>query len=738
MTWALGLSVPVVACALALAWFLARRENAELGAGTDAREGHGEDGGPFRLQVVGYRTDRVHEVLARLDAQIAANDVRLRGNVPGADPDPEPHQSPRDGAGPDAAPAGLASATLVGSSTTVADAGARRADEEGQQDGGRDESLRTSDQPVREDGDEEPPRMHWGWPDAIVVAAYLGTALHVLANLIGRTSTGYLSQGVQDHQAFEWYFGASAHNVATLSNPLFSDRQNFPDGVNLMANAAVTGLGVPLAPLTLALGAHVTFFVVELLGLAGTAAAWYWFLRRRGLVRTAAAVGGWFTGFAPAMVSHANGHPNFVALFLIPVILDRVIRLARGGRTVRDGVVLGLLVTWQVFIGEEPLLLAAIGMLVVGIVLALRGRLDLRRLAPGVGIGAWVCLVLVAVPLWWQFAGRQSYASIYHPPGGNDLASLWGRATRTVGADPWASAALSMNRTEENAFFGPALLLLVAVIAVVLIRRPVVQALTALVVVACWLSLGEEVVLRGRPTGIPALWAALDELPVLENVLPTRFAMMAIPAIAGLLAIGIDAAVRSAPLSERDADEAQLPAWQPRVGGWVVTAAAVLALLPVVPTSLQVDERPVVPTFFTGDAWRDFSSGGSILAVPPTDLVDARAFDWQLAADTMAFPIVEGYFVGPNGAPDRGGQYGATRRPMSLWLYDVNAGNAVIPATDGQRLQFAEDLRAWRTDAVVLPARAQTTALRDSLVTVLGQPQEVEDVLVWDVRELRQ
>ena len=36
-----------------------------------------------------------------------------------------------------------------------------------------------------------------------------------------------------------------------------------------------------------------------------------------------------------------------------------------------------------------------------------------------------------------------------------------------------------------------------------------------------------------------------------------------------------------------------------------------------------------------------------------------------------------------------------------------------------------------------LPARAQTVALRDSLVPVLGQPQEVEDVLVWDVRELR-
>ncbi|MFW5468726.1 hypothetical protein ACOCJ4_01630 [Knoellia sp. CPCC 206435] len=710
MTWALGLSVPVVTCALALAWFFVRHDDGERRARADEEDG-AAGGDHFRMQVVGYRTDRVDEVLARLDEQIAANDALLRGDVPVERTRPDVART-------------VAAAPAVGHPAALDDV-------EADTDEGADEDE-------DEDEDDEPPaRRRWGWLDALVVAVYLGTALHVLSGLVGRTSTGYLSQGVQDHQAFEWYFGASAHNVATLSNPLFSDRQNFPDGVNLMANAAVTGLGIPLAPLTLVLGAQVTFFVVELLGLAGTAAAWYWFLRRRGLVRSAAAVGGWFTGFAPAMVSHANGHPNFVALFLIPVIIDRVLRLARGSSPGRDGVALGLLVTWQVFIGEEPLLLMALGMLVVGAVLVLRGRLDLRRLAPGLGVGAGLCLLLVAVPLWWQFAGRQSYTSIYHPPGGNDLAALWGRATRTIGADPWASAALSMNRTEENAFFGPALLLLVAVIAVVLIRRPVVQGLTALVVVACWLSLGEEIVVRGRPTGIPGLWAALDEMPVLENVLPTRFVMMAIPAIAGLLAIGIDAAVRAAPLTPSDTAEAQLPEWHPRVGGWLVTGAAVLALLPVLPTPLRVDERPAVPTFFTGDAWRDFTSGGSVLAVPPTDIVDARAFDWQLAADTLAFPIVEGYFVGPDGGADGGGQYGAARRPMSLWLYDVNAANAVIPATEAQRLQFVEDLRAWRTDAVVLPARPQTPALRDSLVTVLGPPQEVEDVLVWDVRELR-
>ncbi len=206
--------------------------------------------------------------------------------------------------------------------------------------------------------------------------AYLLLAGWVLAGLIGNLRTGYLSQGVQDQQAFEWYFGAAAHNLTSLSNPLFSDLQNFPAGVNLMANAAVLGLGLPLAPLTLLAGPSVTFLVVELLGLALTASAWFWLFRRHLAVHPlAAAIGAGFIGFAPGMVSHANGHPNFVAQFLVPLLVDRVLRLAEGHRPVRDGVVLGLLAAWQVFIGEEVLLLTALGLAVGAVVYLAHGQL---------------------------------------------------------------------------------------------------------------------------------------------------------------------------------------------------------------------------------------------------------------------------------------------------------------------------------------------------------------------------
>ena len=220
--------------------------------------------------------------------------------------------------------------------------------------------------------------------------------------------TGHLSQGVQDQQAFEWYFGATAHNLATLSNPLFSDLQNFPDGVNLMANAAVLGLGVPLAPLTLLAGPQVTFILVELLGLTLTASAWFWLFRRRLAVHPlAAALGAGFAGFAPGLVSHANGHPNFVAQFA-RAARRRPGAAARRGRPPGAGTV------------------SCWGCSSRGRSSSARrcccsprsawpsGRRCCSRTAGSTcagccpGLGARppaVCLVVVAVPLWWQFAG---------------------------------------------------------------------------------------------------------------------------------------------------------------------------------------------------------------------------------------------------------------------------------------------------------------------------------------------
>ncbi|MFQ6172905.1 DivIVA domain-containing protein [Oryzobacter sp. R7] len=686
MTWAVLLALLGVAVVATVAWALGRPRPA-------AADAPPPDPDTFRPQLRGYRMEQVDAVVDRLEARVAQHDraiAALRGEVP---PPAE---------------------------------GTRVAAEEPPPEGGPAAARHTSaaGRPARDAARPLPLRRS----DLLAPLAYLLTAVWVMSGLLAAPRTGHLSQGVQDQQAFEWYFGATAHNLVTFSNPLFSDLQNYPEGVNLMANASVLGLGVPLAPVTLLAGPQWTFILVELLGLALTATAWFWLFRRHLAVHPlAAALGAGFAGFAPGLVSHANGHPNFVAQFLVPLILDRLLRLAGpGGRTLRDGVVLGLLVVWQVFIGEEVLLLTALGVLVGGLVLLAHGRVEWRRFLPGVGLGAALAGVLVAFPLWWQFAGPRSYGSIWHPPAGNDLTQLWGRATRSLGADPWASAAVSMNRTEENSFFGIPLLVAALLVSVVLWRRVEVRALAVVVVVACWLSLGEEVTVAGEPTGVPGPWALLERLPVVENVLPTRLTLIAVPALGALLALGTEQVRRRVA----------------RAGGGrgaglaVAGAAAALVLLPVVPTPLVVEPRAPMPQFFRDGSWREWvDEGGSVLAAPPPWVADTRALEWQAEA-RWGFPVVAGYFVGPDPSPERTGQYGATPTAFTQWLGEITTSNVARRASDGEVETFEEHLRAGRVDAVVLPeARPEAAALLRSLTDVLGEPTvHTGGVYLWDVR----
>lgn len=574
------------------------------------------------------------------------------------------------------------------------------------------------------------------------LTAYVLIAGWLLSRLLVDPAGTYLSQGVQDQQAFEWYFGATAHNLVTLSNPLFSTLQNHPAGVNMLANATVMGLSIPLAPVTLTLGPHWTFLLSEWIGFAGTAFGWYWlFVRRLRVHRAAAFLGGLMVGFSPAMVSHGNGHPNFLGQFLVPVIIDRLIDLQtpKSRRaTVRAGAVLGLLVTWQLWMGEEVLLLASIGIAIVGVLMLAQGQVALRAMLPGTLIGVAVTVVLFAGPLWWQFAGPQSYTSMWQPIANNDLAALWGRATRTIGADPWAAAALSMNRTEENAFFGIPIWPLLGALVVLLRHRAIARAAAGLVLVGVWLSLGTEVTLHGAPTPIPAIWPLVSHLPLFESLIATRFGLIVTPGMAILLALGIDGAIRRASAVARGQrvgkdSGASVPPWAPVA--FVGTAVAV-ALAPMVPTRLWADPRPPVPAFFTDGLWRQQVTGGAVLAVPPPDIVDLRVADWQAAAG-WGFPFNEGYFMGPDGSGTGMGARGALRLPFSMWLADVQKEGVARVASPAQRQQFLSDLGTWRTDLVVLPARPDDALLRQSVESVLGPGSTAGGVTYWDVRGLR-
>ncbi|HWN34859.1 MAG TPA: hypothetical protein VNP03_19050, partial [Pseudonocardia sp.] len=106
--------------------------------------------------------------------------------------------------------------------------------------------------------------------DAIIVTTYALIAFGLYRDLWLHLSSGYLVDSGDDQTLFEWFFEVQARALAAGHPTLFSTLQNHPTGVNLMANTAMPGLAVPLAPLTLLAGPTATWALLLSGGLAGT------------------------------------------------------------------------------------------------------------------------------------------------------------------------------------------------------------------------------------------------------------------------------------------------------------------------------------------------------------------------------------------------------------------------------------------------------------------------------------
>lgn len=586
-----------------------------------------------------------------------------------------------------------------------------------------------TDQPVRLTGPDRPapaPRRRWRPRpvDALVVAGYLGLAVLLTARQWGRPDRLFHQAG--DQMLFEWMLARAARAVTGGENPLHSTALNVPDGVNLMANTSVLGLGVPLTPVTALFGSQVAFLVAVVLCLAGTATAWYALLARR-LVRSraAAAVGGLFCGFAPGLVSQAGAHLHMAAQFLVPVILGLVFRPA-ADRVRRDGVLLGLAVAYQVFLGEEVLVFLALAAGVFAGAYALADRGAARRLAPVVarrlGVGALVAGVLLAYPLWVQFHGPGHYRGMpFYARGYRlDLASYATAARQTVAGDGHHAGLLSPNATEENSFFGPFLPLLAVLIVVRLWRRPLVRALAACGLLFALLSLGTTIVVNRHDTGVPGPYRLLAGVPLLDLVVPARFALACVPVLGVLLALALDRVRHRAART-----------WAP----WAGAVAA--ALLPLTPTPIRTVPAMPVPAFVADGGWRAYvPPGRTLVPVPPvTGSAVSPASFWS-ARTGLAFDAPGGYFIGPRSAADPAARWGAPDLPTSLLLRRAAETGQVPPIGDAERRQAVADLRHWRAAVLVQADSTPGDPVRATVDALVGPGRDVPGAHVWDVRPL--
>lgn len=528
-------------------------------------------------------------------------------------------------------------------------------------------------------------------------------------------------------QALDEWFLAYATRAYRGDFALVTGALNAPEGVNLLSNASLTGLGVLFAPLTLALGAPVTFAVVVGFNLAATGAGWYLlFARTARMHRLAALVGGAFCGFAPGMVAQSNGHLHMTAAWLVPPIVWCVVTLARehrgGVSAARRGLLLGGLVAAQFFLGAEVLFLTAVtlGLFCLAFAATARPapRAVLPPLATGLGVAAAVAGALLAYPLWLQFRGPQSaHGGVFAPHFYSaDLAGFAAISPLSL-AGGAGSARLASGPAEYTAFFGAPALIVVLGATVWMWRRPAVVAATAATLVLFALSLGPRVVLHHHQSDVWAPYALLSGLPVLEWALPTRFALAAIPLLAFVLAQAVHAALT-----------------QTETLRLLVPVAVVAALVPLAPGPLPTAERAPAPRFFTQGYWRGFAPGdGTVVPVPLPDSRDPQSMRWA-AATNVAFATPQGWFIGPYGR-DGTAAVGVYPRPTAQLLHRVAVNDSAPTITDGDRIALRRDIDYWHASCFVLAdGQSGAEALKTTLDALLGPGERVADVWVWRAR----
>ena len=567
-----------------------------------------------------------------------------------------------------------------------------------------------------------------GWAKSVapwlVLCCYLASAMVLTWRLWADPASRVQVGDPEDVDLFVWFMRYAATAVAHGHLPaLVTTAMNTPQGINVMWNTSFLLPGVVLSPVTLLFGPQVSLTITLTLGFAGSAASLFWVLRRWGASVWPAALGGALYGFSPALVNSAVGHYHVQFAVLPSLIIDAALRIVTGrGHPPSNGVWLGLLVAAQVFTGEELLTLTAVaGVVLVTVLAASRPRSVLRRARGtlvGLVTGGGVALAISGYALWVQFHGPLSehgspWATANFRSQAVDLVTPASNMLIHRGASTVAAGA---GLPEYLAYLGwPLLVVLVA--AAIRYWRDLRVRVTAVT----WAVL-ELFSLGSGSRFLP--WHWLQGLPVLGQVLPDRFAVVADGAAAAALAFALHLALSAAPEGS---------GWARRT--WPFAVAA-LALLPLIPLPMQAAPAPPVPVGWRA-ALAKLGPDARVLVVPIPDSRNPDPMRWQ--ADTgEPGSLIGGWFVGP----DQSGQaivenYGpVTADNVAVMVNNVarylNALWAGTPTYNGINYAQIDVARGYWRPTAIIAVTSSHVRFKRVLVKVFGRPDfRVGQLLVW-------
>lgn len=271
----------------------------------------------------------------------------------------------------------------------------------------------------------EPASGHWVTrvrPYLIAGSAYLLLSVILWIHVWTSHPSSVTTCGCGDTSPTIWYMAWPAYAMLHGQNPLYSTAIGYPNGANLVFSA----FGIVMAPVTWLFGPVSAVNVVLTVSPVLSAVAMFALVRRWVSWMPAAFLAGLFYGFSPFVVSNLGvAHVDFVMIAIPPLVVlcldELLIRQQRRPAVV--GIVMGLLLSAQFFVGVEVLTLtiieAAIGIVMIVIYTVLWNPETLRKHAghavTGGAVAVLTAVVLLAFPAWFALAGPAHFPAVTHP-----------------------------------------------------------------------------------------------------------------------------------------------------------------------------------------------------------------------------------------------------------------------------------------------------------------------------------
>ncbi len=579
----------------------------------------------------------------------------------------------------------------------------------------------------------------------LVAAVYLGLSFLPFWAAWTHGPSHWLQYGGQNDVGQAVFFmaqapGAIIHGV----NPLANSWANWPYGANYMDNTAEPLLALLMAPITLAISPIFSLNLLFTLTVWANCFVCYLVVQHLTRNRLAAFIAGLLFGFSPMATGAATNHEHVLFDLLPPVMFLLLWRLCTGrGRPLWNGIALGVSMAVQLYVFTEPLVdcvvVAALGLPVAAVIYRRQLAQRLVPLLEGALAAVVTFQLLASYGLYIYIDGPAHINGAAHRGGlptlSADLLSpvlptfdqryrlgIGARGARLVGT--FAGSQFLPNLSENGAYVGIPLLVILILAAVWLWRRPLVRWAAGLAIVALIFSMGPRLHIDRHSTSIPLPFDIMARVPLLDGVLSgaiaSRFAIIEWFFLALMLGIA---------LSELYG-RVQRPGWRHNrlspsrslAAGLAVVVVAVVGLFPLVPKWPYYEAPVPLPGLAVGSQLRSLPTGQVLLGYPfPTANTYLMVFQ---AEDKMRFRIVGGSLIQPKTKDENLGSFAPASTCQSILngYFDLEELGG-LALSSKVLANCAADMLGWKVQTVLWTKLGEYPEFAKAFFTVLlGQP----------------